>query len=92
MKSAVFVLAAAWWLSIFPSPADATETAEQVEHRFDRSGDGVVDAEDWKRLSADEQRDYVQAFLGAFSAPGEPVDSHRVQLYLQALNALYHFG
>ncbi|RMH52946.1 MAG: hypothetical protein D6682_00535 [Zetaproteobacteria bacterium] len=71
-------------------PAAAGETPAQVERRFDRSGDGVVDAEDWKRLSMRDRRAYAEAFLAAFAPVGRGVDPYRVTLYLNALNTLYH--
>jgi len=66
-------------------------TADEVEVLYDRSGDQLVDAEDWKLLSKREQRDYVQASLDAFATHKHPTDKHRVQLYLNAINSLYYY-
>jgi len=73
-----------------PSPLMAA-TADEVEALYDRSGDLIVDAADWKKLSGHEQRDYVQASLNAFSTHNTPANTHRVQLYLDAINSLYYY-
>jgi len=66
-------------------------TADEVEALYDRSGDQLVDAEDWKKLSKQERHDYVQASLDAFSSSNTPTDKARVRLYLNAINHLYHY-
>ena len=66
-------------------------TADEVEAQFDRSGDKLVDAEDWKQLSKQEQRDYVKASLKAFSPHHTDADKHRMELYLNAITNLYHY-
>jgi len=66
-------------------------TADEVEALYDRSGDQLVDAEDWKRLSTQERHDYVQASLDAFSTLNTPSGKYRIQLYLNAITNLYHY-
>ncbi len=83
-------LAAATLIAAQPA-AGNDASATDVEQRFDRSGDGVVDAEDWQHLSSQERRDYVRALLGAFSPPNTPENQHRTELYLNAITRLYHY-
>ncbi|MDQ6965179.1 MAG: hypothetical protein Q9M13_09705 [Mariprofundales bacterium] len=77
-------------LMLQPSTVMAATVAE-VERMYDRSGDQLVDAEDWKKLSQQEQREYAQASLDALSTQNTPTNKHRVTLYLHAITNLYHY-
>jgi hypothetical protein len=60
--------------------------------RFDKTGDGLVDAADWAKMSEKEKEDYARASLKAL---GEDPDAQvgngqtRLQRYLAGLRAVY---
>ncbi|MDX8412997.1 MAG: hypothetical protein R8J85_02820 [Mariprofundales bacterium] len=66
-------------------------TAADVEALYDRTGDKLVDVQDWKQLSKQEQLDYVTASLNAFSNPQTPSSPHRIEMFLDAITNLYHY-
>lgn len=63
-----------------------------VDARFDKTGDGLVDASDWSRMTADEQQLYARESLKAL---GEDPDilllqgKSRAQRYLEGLRSVY---
>ena len=63
-----------------------------VDRQFDRTGDGLVDASDWRRLTLAEQRAYARACLEHIGiAPDARIGGGQTRLdrYLEGLNALY---
>jgi len=71
---------------------DVAKESMPVDIRFDKTGDGIVDASDWGQMSADEQLSYARESLLAL---GEDPDAlllegkSRVQKYLQGLRSVY---
>ncbi len=63
-----------------------------VDARFDKTGDALVDASDWKRMSEEERMAYARASVKAL---GEDPDvmlaggETRAQRYLRGLRAVY---
>ena len=63
-----------------------------VDASFDRTGDGIVDASDWAKMSEEEKRAYADASVKAL---GEDPDTllvggqTRGARYLQGLRAVY---
>lgn len=63
-----------------------------VDASFDRTGDGIVDASDWAKMSDEEKRAYADASVRAL---GEDPDTllvggqTRGARYLQGLRAVY---
>jgi len=63
-----------------------------VDARFDRTGDGIVDASDWELMAAQERMAYARASVEAL---GEDPDSSlpggisRAESYLEGLNRVY---
>ncbi len=75
------------WLS--PSPTMAA-AAERIDEKYDQTGDKLVDAEDWKRFTPDQQRAYAAESLAASSTHLD-ISKDRVKLYLHALTNLYQY-
>ncbi|MDX8409468.1 MAG: hypothetical protein R8J84_05420 [Mariprofundales bacterium] len=75
------------WLS--PSLAMAT-AAERIDEKYDQTGDKLVDAEDWKHFTPDQQRAYAAESLAASSTHLD-ISKDRVELYLYTLNNLYQY-
>lgn len=74
-------------------PAAPVAGPESPDARFDKTGDGLVDAADWARMSEKEKRAYARASLEAL---GEDPDAlvgkgkkTRLDLYLEGLRAVY---
>jgi len=63
-----------------------------VDARFDKTGDAIVDASDWSKMTADEQQSYARESLKAL---GEDPDvlllegKSRQQKYLEGLRSVY---
>ena len=63
-----------------------------VDMRFDKTGDGIVDASDWGQMTVDEQESYARESLKAL---GEDPDvlllegKSRMQKYLEGLRSVY---
>lgn len=81
-----------------PAPAFAEEAGEvappqpSVEARFDRTGDAIVDAADWREMSEEEKLAYAQASLKAMGedpASSMPDGRSKGEHYLQAIKAIY---
>jgi hypothetical protein len=66
---------------------------ESPDARFDKTGDGLVDAADWARMTEAERRAYARASLQALGEdPDAPVGNGkqtRLDLYLDGLRAVY---
>ncbi len=74
-------------------PVDAgADAAAHVDARFDRTGDGIVDAADWRKMSAAEQRAYAWAALAALGEdPYTRIEGEttRGDRFLAGLRAVY---
>jgi len=79
-------------LVAFASDQVAGDIAMTVDVRFDKTGDGIVDASDWGKMTADEQQSYARESLKAL---GENPDvlllegKSRQQKYLEGLRSVY---
>jgi len=83
-------------LFVFVSDAAADQASEDVvipvDTRFDKTGDGIVDASDWSKMTVDEQQAYAYESLKAL---GENPDvlllegKSRAQKYLEGLRSVY---
>lgn len=66
--------------------------ALSVDARFDKTGDGIVDAFDWSQMSKDEQRAYASESLKALGEDPNVLlldGQSRLQHYLQGLRSVY---
>lgn len=74
-------------------PAAPAAGPESPDARFDKTGDGLVDAADWARMTEAERRAYARASLKALGEdPDAPVGKGkqtRLDLYLDGLRAVY---
>ncbi len=64
----------------------------QVDAEFDITGDGIVDASDWRKMSAEQKRAYAYRSVKALGiSPDETVEheTQRVDLYLHGLRTVY---
>ncbi|RMH60876.1 MAG: hypothetical protein D6678_04800 [Zetaproteobacteria bacterium] len=64
----------------------------EVDVRFDKTGDGLVDASDWGRMDSSERMEYVRALLQASGSDPDarlPDGLTRAQKYLEGLRAVY---
>jgi len=79
-------------LVAFASDQVDGDIAMTVDVRFDKTGDGIVDASDWGKMTADEQQSYARESLKAL---GENPDvlllegKSRQQKYLEGLRSVY---
>jgi len=86
-------------LPLFAFVADATAADQKsedsvipVDVRFDKTGDGIVDASDWGKMTVAEQEAYARESLKAL---GEDPDvlllqgKSRAQKYLEGLRSVY---
>jgi len=89
--------AAAIMLPLFAFILEASAASEQdivmpVDVRFDKTGDGIVDASDWSKMTVDERQGYAYESLKAL---GEDPDvlliggKSRAQKYLEGLRSVY---
>jgi len=63
-----------------------------VDSRFDRTGDGIVDASDWAMLSEEERKAYARASVEALGEDPDvqiPGGKSRAELYLEGLRSAY---
>ncbi|MBL4759485.1 MAG: hypothetical protein JKY80_01340 [Mariprofundaceae bacterium] len=76
----------------FAADQKSEDIAIPVDVRFDKTGDGIVDASDWGKMTADEQQSYARESLKAL---GEDPDvlllegKSRAQKYLEGLRSVY---
>jgi len=79
-------------LFAFASDQVAGDVEMTVDVRFDKTGDGIVDASDWSKMTVDEQQSYARESLKAL---GEDPDvlllqgKSRAQKYLEGLRSVY---
>ena len=84
----LFLLAAV----LLAGPALADDVPSSVDARFDKTGDGLVDASDWRQMSEEEKRGYARASITAL---GEDPDVQleqgktRADRYLDGLRSVY---
>jgi len=89
-KHVILIGAVAAMLPLFSFAAD--DAPIPVDTRFDKTGDGLVDASDWSQMTADEQQLYARESLKAL---GEDPDilllqgKSRAQKYLEGLRSVY---
>lgn len=63
-----------------------------VDARFDKTGDGLVDAADWKLMSEKERMDYARASVKALGEDPDVMLSGgetRALRYLRGLRSVY---
>lgn len=63
-----------------------------VDLKFDKTGDGIVDATDWKAMAADERKAYARESVQALGEDPDtqiPGGKSRADLYLEGLNSVY---
>lgn len=79
-------------LVAFASDQVVDDITMTVDVRFDKTGDGIVDASDWSKMTVDEQQSYARESLKAL---GEDPDvlllqgKSRAQKYLEGLRSVY---
>ena len=75
----------------FAADADVPSSIESVDVRFDKTGDGLVDASDWKQMSETEKEAYARESLEALGEdPDLPLTGKdRTQQYLEGLRSVY---
>ncbi len=74
----------------FAAPGHAENLS--AEARFDKTGDGLVNAEDWKQMRDDEKRIYARDSLrelGLDPEAGIGKGKTRVDRYLEGLRSVY---
>ncbi len=59
----MLLLTAALVVAAVPVWAADKIKAPSADARFDKTGDGIVDAEDWQRMDAEEKRAYARESL-----------------------------
>jgi len=63
-----------------------------VDVRFDKTGDGIVDASDWDKMTIEEQESYSRESLKALGEDPDvllPQGKTRMQKYLEGLRSVY---
>jgi len=80
----------------FVSESIAAESVSSVtvpvDVRFDKTGDGIVDASDWSKMTADEQLSYARESIIALGENPNTLllkRKTRVQQYLEGLRSVY---
>lgn len=76
-------------LFVFATPANANIN---IDARFDKTGDGIVDAADWKMLTQEEKTQYARASIQALGEDPDvrlPDGMTRQEHYLKGLNEVY---
>ena len=71
---------------------DAPSTSSSADVKYDRTGDGLVDAEDWARLKADEKTAYARDSLLELGLQPDAAAGNgrtRLQDYLDGLRSVY---
>lgn len=74
------------------SPALFADDGLSVDARFDKTGDRLVDASDWPKMTADEKRAYAGESLRALGEDPDivlPEGRTRADHYLDGLKAVY---
>ncbi len=76
---------------LFAVPVFAADK-QSADVRFDKTGDGLVDVEDWRRMSENERLAYARASLVELGLiPDAAVGGGRTQLqdYVDGLRSVY---
>ena len=63
-----------------------------VDARFDKTGDGIVDAADWPAIKPDERLAYARASVEALGENPDvqlPGGKSRAEIYLEGLKEVY---
>ena len=63
-----------------------------VDARFDLTGDGIIDASDWGRLTEDAKKNYAYESVQALGEDPDAIlekNMTRADRYLQGLRAVY---
>ncbi len=63
-----------------------------VDARFDKTGDGIVDAADWSEMKLEEQLAYARASVEALGENPDvqlPGGKSRAEIYLDGLREVY---
>ena len=82
------VLAVALLLPLAASADDGVA----VDARFDKTGDGIVDAADWPEMKPDERLAYARASVEALGENPDvqlPGGKSRAEIYLEGLREVY---
>jgi hypothetical protein len=85
-------MAPAWANDAAPQTGSAGGKATSADARFDKTGDGFVDAADWGKLSARERREYARESLrelGLDPDAGVGEGKTRADRYLEGLESVY---
>jgi len=89
----VLLLAAAFVMPLAVVADDeAPRDAVAVDARFDRTGDGIVDAADWPDMKPDERLAYARASVEALGESPDvqlPGGKSRAEIYLDGLREVY---
>ncbi|MDQ6959876.1 MAG: hypothetical protein Q9M27_02515 [Mariprofundaceae bacterium] len=75
---------------LFAVPAHAENPS--ADARFDKTGDGLVDVEDWKQMSEEEKQAYARESLrelGLDPEAGVGKGKTRADRYLEGLRSVY---
>ena len=87
------LLAAAFAMPLAAIADDATPVgAVSVDARFDKTGDGIVDAADWSGMKEDERLAYARASVEALGESPDvqlPGGKSRAEIYLDGLRRVY---
>jgi len=68
------------------------QDAATVDARFDKTGDGIVDAADWSGMKQDERLAYARASVEALGENPDvqlPGGKSRAEIYLDGLRQVY---
>lgn len=79
-------------LSLFSAQSLYAAGGLSVDASFDLTGDGIVDAADWAKMSEDARRRYADQTIRAMGEdPDAMLDDHvtRGQRYLEGLRSVY---
>lgn len=90
LKQGLMVATLFLWLGS-AQPANAAGGLD-VDAKFDLTGDGIVDASDWAKMSEDVKRAYAEASVRALGQDPDAkisVRQTRAQRYLAGLRAVY---
>jgi len=79
-------------VALLASPVWAADAPVNADVAFDKTGDGLVDVEDWGRMSEQDRLAYAKASLVELGlAPDVAIGGGRTRLqdYLDGLRAVY---
>lgn len=90
-QKVLLVVACVLPLALFSSEGLADDGLA-VDAQFDKTGDGIVDASDWKLMKQDDRAAYARASVAALGENPEiqlPGGKTRAEIYLDGLSAVY---